>query len=932
MPLEEYLMGKVEFLSREQERMCTECEERCSGDGGSGDNDEDEFDCAQCADECEMIEDMRDNGYIDATEFLECQEIFDDGNQQLFAGPICLNYGSKVGIGIFLDESCTRPDLSKDVDDYVQDEDGYQIRLSYALLKHSYESWLVFPCSDDGEEGRRLDQEEEGWCFTLYQDSAPMPYYVYAQSHPFSDKENMTQSMMVIRANKEIKAFDVNGEELDLYFWQTNLTREVHMSGRALDEEGWDWAEEEKEYDEWTDEESQRDESLVLNLHFADHPSSEGGWVLQSSSLTNAYSGTKVAEWAAPLGELGSSIMRPDNETFFHCEYVEFSFDDPDGSDFGVVAVRDVLIGTVNSSQYGSPVCGSRIVNPCDGGEDELMCQFIDGSVECVEIHDHEGLFSPVLGHEYDGLLSPVPDLSRREYLDAFMCEEYNGWYFEDAHDYDEEYEYEPTPGWINKTNPEWSNYHVTPTQCIVHNDTELVLFSLHQYYCSDYLVGEYVAPLSVFINMSIPTLDNIFNDEDLQLYLECTESPDEVGRWLRVGCSEFSTDMLYVNSYSDPLCTEDRRAIEPSRYYIGMYYCQSCGPNPYPFVDDDAGAYLEEIEFINGEENGDDANWDDGDYADHDDNWVGDGANFLECSALQPYIQEECDQNCQDTILRHDLRWDGPNAFLQANNVTAFSFGYGFPFGDDTDCSDCIDSGTQGEMISRVGQKNPEGDEVNITMSFAPNNPTPGNSEAEDVSMSGWVMKSTHISNGALHLPGFLDAGRSMISVPPEKQLFHCEYMELNYRAGTFVGYDVVIGAYLPEDYDVCSLSMYNPCHENGQRSTCYAVDGSVRCLDAGIGNTSMAVMMRSSASSALPMCMGGGQDTPAADPLEPTISPVSQFDGTAAGVIVPTAAPSDSAPPTPEFSGGSQAYWNFGSSAFWGFVLSFGPLLVNV
>ena len=87
------------------------------------------------------IENMEDNGYIDATEFLECQMVYDpedDGKGGLYAGPMCASNGSKIKIGLFTDNECNVPDSDKDVDDYLMDGDGAGMKLSHALLKTVY--------------------------------------------------------------------------------------------------------------------------------------------------------------------------------------------------------------------------------------------------------------------------------------------------------------------------------------------------------------------------------------------------------------------------------------------------------------------------------------------------------------------------------------------------------------------------------------------------------------------------------------------------------------------------------------------------------------------------------------------------------------------------------------------------------------------------
>mmetsp|Transcript_17936 Transcript_17936/g.41162 ORF Transcript_17936/g.41162 Transcript_17936/m.41162 type:complete len:422 (-) Transcript_17936:182-1447(-) len=168
--LEEYLEATVNYQQEMQEEMCNSCEENCQWDEDEEqDNDRrrklEDYgsDCDSCYEECMKIENMEDNGYIDATEFLECQMVYDpedDGKSALYAGPMCASSGSKIKIGIFTDEECNIPDSDKDVDDYLMDGDGVSMKLSHALLKTVYSSDCI-SCLQPAEEDENEDEEEQ---------------------------------------------------------------------------------------------------------------------------------------------------------------------------------------------------------------------------------------------------------------------------------------------------------------------------------------------------------------------------------------------------------------------------------------------------------------------------------------------------------------------------------------------------------------------------------------------------------------------------------------------------------------------------------------------------------------------------------------------------------------------------------------------------
>jgi hypothetical protein len=206
--LETYLQSTVQYQQELQEEMCNACEEcaqeaeaeeeeAAEEDNGEEaeegeDNGEErrlaksrrlEVDCSTCYEECQKIENMEENGYVDATNFLECQMIYDpedDGKDALYAGPICASYGTKIKIGVFTDEDCMVVDASKDVEDYLQDGDGYQMKLSHALLKTIYAEDTCISCAEAVEEDANGDDanaeqqypETNEMCQALYQDAA----------------------------------------------------------------------------------------------------------------------------------------------------------------------------------------------------------------------------------------------------------------------------------------------------------------------------------------------------------------------------------------------------------------------------------------------------------------------------------------------------------------------------------------------------------------------------------------------------------------------------------------------------------------------------------------------------------------------------------------------------------------------------------------
>jgi hypothetical protein len=188
--MEEYLAYTVEYRQDEQTEMCDTCEEQCyyaaaddaaaQGDDANADADEAEedgdderrlaytVDCDTCQNDCQKIENMEANYYLDATTMIECQQLRDaddDGTGALWAGPICASQGSKIKIGVFSDEDCMFLDSSLDVENYLSDEDGNAMKLSHALLKTTYDVSDCIDCTaendgdDDGVEVKEVCAE-----------------------------------------------------------------------------------------------------------------------------------------------------------------------------------------------------------------------------------------------------------------------------------------------------------------------------------------------------------------------------------------------------------------------------------------------------------------------------------------------------------------------------------------------------------------------------------------------------------------------------------------------------------------------------------------------------------------------------------------------------------------------------------------------------
>merc|ERR1712048_1374396 len=257
-----YLESTVEYYQEQQEEMCNYCEEVCAADddGGEeeeeeGEEDEDEKDeeedeeeedkdededgerkkrklrksrklaqsisCDTCSDECEKIANMEDNGYVEASNFIECQEISEeDDGTVYYAGAMCASSGRKIKIGVFSDEYCSQVESNLSVENFID------AKLSHALLKNVYSSSSGVSCikpnwevqNDDAAED---DEEEEEkineMCQELYQDAGKCEsIHGFADSYANYDgyENQASQEELVCSFIKTVKkgAYDETGD------------------------------------------------------------------------------------------------------------------------------------------------------------------------------------------------------------------------------------------------------------------------------------------------------------------------------------------------------------------------------------------------------------------------------------------------------------------------------------------------------------------------------------------------------------------------------------------------------------------------------------------------------------------------------------------------------------------------------------------------
>ena len=183
--MENYLTYMLAYKYEKQTEYCTACE-KCytqaaqgNNDMGAADDAEDDgcgnFDLNSCYKECINIDNMESNGYVDAADYVGCTKVYENNNKGLayWARATCYGNGSRIKIGLFTDEECTFHDDSVDAEYYMKDKNGYNVKLSYHLLKHTFVNGndkCITSCAEYVD-GSTYAQTAEV-CETLYESSA----------------------------------------------------------------------------------------------------------------------------------------------------------------------------------------------------------------------------------------------------------------------------------------------------------------------------------------------------------------------------------------------------------------------------------------------------------------------------------------------------------------------------------------------------------------------------------------------------------------------------------------------------------------------------------------------------------------------------------------------------------------------------------------
>lgn len=182
--MDTYLQVMVPYHRNALEEQCNACGQNCNNNNNNIDDSIEDSSsyCSTCASECDFLNNLANNGYVDASEYIQCQALqaaannqgaddaANDQNSALYIGPNC-NSNGQIVIGLFADEECTEALDNMDVESVL----GAQ--LSYHAISYSYSNRGCISCKNGqnvNDDGNAMQQNNDAQdvCENLYLSAA----------------------------------------------------------------------------------------------------------------------------------------------------------------------------------------------------------------------------------------------------------------------------------------------------------------------------------------------------------------------------------------------------------------------------------------------------------------------------------------------------------------------------------------------------------------------------------------------------------------------------------------------------------------------------------------------------------------------------------------------------------------------------------------
>ena len=150
--VDDFLAATVEYQKEALEYECENCNERC--------NDNGEY-CDGCGQLCYQYDNLEANGYVDASNYIQCQQVNggdddNDGGNAIYIGPKCSKTQNEIVIGLFTDAYCLEPYYDKDVEDVIG------AKLSYYILANiqSSDGSVCLSCAENADNQNQNDAND----------------------------------------------------------------------------------------------------------------------------------------------------------------------------------------------------------------------------------------------------------------------------------------------------------------------------------------------------------------------------------------------------------------------------------------------------------------------------------------------------------------------------------------------------------------------------------------------------------------------------------------------------------------------------------------------------------------------------------------------------------------------------------------------------
>jgi len=213
LPADEYLLAATERTREDFENFCKICEETCNNGGY----------CDECSADCSTYDNLGNNGYVDASNYVQCQQIEMNNNdngeegdenndgqngndaegQLLYIGPRCSSNGSRIYIGLFSDEDCGVP---YELPDGQTMADYIGAKLWYRTLENAYagDAGDCMSCAENNDDanGDENNQNDRNDADNVNQ----MCEEVYSASAKCESKHGITAGF--IQTNREEQDYE----------------------------------------------------------------------------------------------------------------------------------------------------------------------------------------------------------------------------------------------------------------------------------------------------------------------------------------------------------------------------------------------------------------------------------------------------------------------------------------------------------------------------------------------------------------------------------------------------------------------------------------------------------------------------------------------------------------------------------------------------